>query len=783
MYIRAILLLMLVSMLFLPSHTSSGRVFAAVGEWSGGDSLACDSMACDSMAWDSMAWDSLASGMSNADSTASTAWSTRTTWTTWTDSTASTDSTPSTSTDGRSRAKGRFNDRQQDKVNDPMDEGIEEWIARIWADAYTEEELALASRRTEQVYDLLQHPLSLNRASMDALMMVPWMSPEMAAEIVRYREEVKPYQRIDDLMHVSGIGAKTYQRIAPFLTIEQTFRGASARFTNPRYWIHGFRTESLTHVRQTLEPQEGYLRADSLGGYLGSPVQLYQRIRMQSDHLSAHLTLEKDAGEPLPSAANFDYRSWHIALRETGWISSLIIGDFSVRYGQGLTVASSGGFGKSGLLTGTPGRADPIVRPWTSASEGGAFRGVGFTFGRKFQVSAFVSSRLHTAGMNADSTFRMPSQTGLHRTLSEQARKNQLRQTAVGGHVRYRSAIFEAGITAMNVQFGHLVSVRSSPSSPFDFHGTGMNSFGADLRVSLSNWVFFAETVFARQPTQTDPHQRNVPGILTGLSVRQDPVRWAWLFRSYPSRRLSLFEGGFSESSSATNELGTLMTLRYEPSSRFELVLLTDLFRFPQARYQKYSPSYGWELSLHAWFEAFQHTTLSGSMRITEKQRDTIGADELGRERRTTSLNTRQNYRIQAEWAGHPRVRLRLRADRTVSNTTEASSGVLLFQDLRWVLSRFLQVDARLTFFDAASFDARLYQYETDLLYLMTNTVLFDKGSRFYIMARFDVGSRIQLRIKIASTRYENRDLVGSGMQQIDGRRKTDLGAQLRIRL
>ncbi|PTM15421.1 MAG: hypothetical protein DA443_03520 [Bacteroidetes bacterium] len=653
---------------------------------------------------------------------------------------------------------------------------IDEWIGEIWADAYSEEELALASRRTEEIYEMLQHPLALNRASADELMNIPWISPELAVEIVRYRNEVKPYQKKDDLMHVHGIGSKTFSRIAPFLIVDPTFRGARARYGNPRYWLHGFRSESLTHLRQTLEPQEGYLRPDSAGGYLGSPVQLYHRVRVQSDHLSVNLTLEKDAGEPLPSAFDFDYTSWHVAIRETGVISSLVVGDYSVRYGQGLVLSSTSGLGKSGLGTGVIGKATPVLRPWTSASEGGAFRGAGITLGRKVQISGFVSSRLHTAGMHADSTYRPPGHTGLHRTLSERARKDQLRQTTAGGHVRYRNAVFEAGITALKVRYAHPVSVRSSPSSPFDFHGTGADAFGADIRLSLSNWVVFAEAV-----TSTSRYW-NSPGYILGFALRQDQIRWAWLIRSYPAHQHSLLGGGFSESSSGSNELGTLMTLRYEPTDWVEIVLLTDHYQFPHARYQKHTPSSGWELSLTGLFELFQGTKLSAGFRMTEKQRDAIGVDELGRESRHTSFHSRWNYRFQAEWSRYPRIRLRIRVDRIFAKTPDPSNGVLLFQDIRWAIFRFLHLDARITFFDATSFDARLYQYETDLLYLMSNTVLSDKGMRFYIMTRFDVGNLIQVRLKIASTRYENRNMVGSGQQVIEGRQKTDIGVQLRIR-
>ena len=57
------------------------------------------------------------------------------------------------------------------------------------------------------------------------------------------------------------------------------------------------------------------------------------------------------------------------------------------------------------------------------------------------------------------------------------------------------------------------------------------------------------------------------------------------------------------------------------------------------------------------------------------------------------------------------------------------------------------------------------------------------EGSRCYLLARYSFTRSIDLWVKYGFFLYNNRDVIGSGAEEIQGDRKSDLTIQLRISL
>ena len=65
-----------------------------------------------------------------------------------------------------------------------------------------------------------QGPLSLNSATIAELVALPAIGPTIAERIVAFRRARGPFERLEQLTEVNGIGAKTLEKLRPLLTVE-----------------------------------------------------------------------------------------------------------------------------------------------------------------------------------------------------------------------------------------------------------------------------------------------------------------------------------------------------------------------------------------------------------------------------------------------------------------------------------------------------------------------------------------------------------------------------------
>jgi len=61
--------------------------------------------------------------------------------------------------------------------------------------------------------------IEVNRASQEELQKLPGIGPKMSQRIMDERAK-KPFKSVDDLRRVSGIGAKTLEKLRPFVRVE-----------------------------------------------------------------------------------------------------------------------------------------------------------------------------------------------------------------------------------------------------------------------------------------------------------------------------------------------------------------------------------------------------------------------------------------------------------------------------------------------------------------------------------------------------------------------------------
>lgn len=62
--------------------------------------------------------------------------------------------------------------------------------------------------------------VNLNSASKSDLETLPGIGPSKADAIIEFRETNGPYKSIEDLMSISGIGDKTFEKLKDFITVK-----------------------------------------------------------------------------------------------------------------------------------------------------------------------------------------------------------------------------------------------------------------------------------------------------------------------------------------------------------------------------------------------------------------------------------------------------------------------------------------------------------------------------------------------------------------------------------
>lgn len=62
--------------------------------------------------------------------------------------------------------------------------------------------------------------VNINSADTAQLSLLPRVGPKVAERIVAYRKDNGPFKKTSDLMQVKGIGAKTYELLAPHVAVD-----------------------------------------------------------------------------------------------------------------------------------------------------------------------------------------------------------------------------------------------------------------------------------------------------------------------------------------------------------------------------------------------------------------------------------------------------------------------------------------------------------------------------------------------------------------------------------
>lgn len=637
----------------------------------------------------------------------------------------------------------------------------------------------------EEVTELIAHPLDVNTASEGEIARIPFVERPLSRKLVEARAEEGPFATLEEAFEAAGLDSETARRLRPFLH-------AVRPQTAPLLEVGEVSAQFIHRLTRRLDLGPGFNDDTTRTSYLGRPERYYTRLQVRAGpQIVGTVALDNRPGEPFvwdPATNSYgmNHVAGHLALREVGPLETLLLGDYTLLFGQGLALWRPTAFGKGRETVRPASRRQSRIAPYASTGRSRFFRGAAMTLrlSPRLTLTGFASRKAIDAVLEEapeESTgYRIEAfpSSELHRTASERERKAASRAQTLGGAATYSGERAELGITALHTGFEHPVAPPDTPYQMFDFSGAAAHVVSAFGAVDLSGAHLFTES--ARD------HRGRI-GMIAGLEgALGEGGRAVVAARRFPRDFVSLHGAAFGERSGPpVNETGIYLgtDLRLHPAWR--LAGYFDQFRFPWARFGAERPSGGFDALLLVEYRPRPGLTVYAQARSKTREEGHV-VESAGAPAPVAGVSeeTRQSARLHLSYrlTAALRFQSRLELTRFLDGSGTPSHGNLLYQDVRWVPVSALQLDGRLTFFEAEHFGARLYAYENDLFYTFSVPMLSGVGQRAYLMARWSPRGALTIEVKLAETRLENTETIGSGLDEVEGNRLREVRAQLRWR-
>lgn len=617
-----------------------------------------------------------------------------------------------------------------------------------------------------------KNPVEVNKISRDQLNELFFLTPLQINALLEHRQETGNLIDLLELQSIEGFDLITIRRFLNFVYIG--LPNSLNALTLKNLYRKGA-NDLIIRYSQYLQKQKGYQSsADKPAPYAGNRQRLLFRYRYYyGRNISASLNMEKDAGEPCFSgnkSFGFDFNSANVFVKNIGAVKKAVIGDYSLQFGQGLTLWSGLSFGKGAMISSL---AKPALglQPYKSVNEALFLRGVASTIQYKFlEITPFLSFRKLDAGFDVNEITSMP-QSGLHRTATELNNKNSVSQTVYGANIRYAKHNLNVGLTAYQTRLNHPVQAGQSFYNQFYFSGRQLTNLGFNYGFTIKNTYLFGETAYSGNGSIAF-----INGLMSSISPKVSVVL---LHRLYPENYHSFFNQAVAEASNAINENGFYSGLAIKPGPKWDISVYSDFFRFPWLKFGVDAPSTGHELFGQVSYNPSKKTKWAVRYKLEQKQEN----DDIDNAINILQDVRKQSYRV--EWSSKVNKNITLRNRLELANykkeTQKMELGWMFYQDVIYdpMKSRY-SGNMRLAVFNTPGFNSRIYVYENDVLFGYSVPAYQNQGLRFYLNGRYTFTRKTDLWMRYSLSKYKNLQSIGSGSEQITGSGRSEIKLQLR---
>lgn len=610
-----------------------------------------------------------------------------------------------------------------------------------------------------ELQKVMEHPININSPEIQDLVSLNLITAKQFEALLEHIRKFGKLITLQELQVIDEFDPATIRSILPY--IEITGRTAADE-------------ESHSFTFRFQQQVKDYVPAD----FQGDPNKITLKYRGNfNGNISCALLGEKDPGEKIifgSGKAGFDFYSFYTQVKLSGLLNKIIIGDYSVSYGQGLTAWSGSGFSSNENIIRIC-KSGRGLSPSTSTDENRYLRGFAIEGKwKKIIWNAWLSSHKIDGNVELDTItgeeyIRSFLTSGYHRTQSESSGYNVCRETYTGVNLKSEIKGWKIGNTATYHNYSIPIIKTEQLYNKFDFRGSTNFNFGIDYSKNIKNLLIFGEV-----STCSNLSIAYINGILIsagknlGISI---------VHHNYDKQFHSLKSNAFGSNTNPANENGIYFGMNLKINRAIAITAYINKDEYPYLKFRADLPTSA--IVKGVLLSYTPSKKLAMSVRYRNKVRELNNASDYDGVRNMNELKI-QNIRFSVSFIANDAwdYRSKLEIGLKSLNEEQTATGHLLCQDIFFHPPRKkISLNFRYAVYFSPDFDLRFYEYENDLPGAFSIPFYYGNGSKCYINFNYKIRN-VTFSTKFGRTWTTYEDDLANSVSIID-----DVKLQVKLNL
>jgi hypothetical protein len=289
-------------------------------------------------------------------------------------------------------------------------------------------------------------------------------------------------------------------------------------------------------------------------------------------------------------------------------------------------------------------------------------------------------------------------------------------------------------------------------------------------------WLRGRWQIFGEMAAEGSPALALQIGCMVHFS---DFVQGTMLAYHYGTGYRGMLPSSYSRSSHVENEQGVAFHLHLEPGPFLVADFTGELCKYPAPRYQCLVPSSAFRIDFSLQNPSIN--PLQWRFRLVSKTwqstpaHESTGVSSL-KDSRVTRFDGRLIYQSGSSLRWQSRLVVSL-----LSATPLPVPAYASLQELRFQATPYLHSTLQFVVFRVQDWENRIYLHEPSFYYSFRFPSYYGSGQKTTLLLTLKALKGIVLSVKIAGTRYYDREESGSGKDLVEGDRLWETGVQLRL--